>query len=402
MNGRPVRSPAWSIRGAQGTSARRAAEPSAGRTPARRRRRRPAAGARAAIGGTNRITVPASPQSIVPPAANSVGGVTASRPAFLVDLDPERAQGVPHQLGVARLQTVGDRRGPAGQGGQHQGPVRLRLRTRHVHGGPDRIVGDRAPASAPTVRGSGAEVLDTAASLRELDAEAGSKGYARGSDAGATLSRRALTVLCSAFFSVFLRDLVAALPASFWACSGGVLLACGGVLLGLLRAAWPPRILTACGRLASCFAACFLALRLVATTAPASAAPPASAPSTRSWTLVGDLLAGLLGVPGQRLAALRGAVADRRPALGVPGGEQDAAEQAHVLEEVGAVRGRAPRRSRGSRTGAWRCVAGTSVAARTRAPSRRPLPVASASPPTQLQDPVDADQRDRILGNGVC
>ena len=84
--------------------------------------------ASAAIGGTKRITVPARPQSMVPPATKLLRRGDLPRLADRVSstiCDAEGAQRVAHQLGVARLQPAGDHRRLRCQRSQDQGPVGL-------------------------------------------------------------------------------------------------------------------------------------------------------------------------------------------------------------------------------------------------------------------------------------
>ena len=80
-----------------------------------------------ASGGTNRITVPARPQSTVPPPVKPAGGVTRHPSADSSMSTPRRPQRVAHQRGVAGVEPVDDGRRSARQGGQDQRAVRLRL-----------------------------------------------------------------------------------------------------------------------------------------------------------------------------------------------------------------------------------------------------------------------------------
>ena len=106
--------------------------------------------ASAATGGTNRITVPARPQSTAPPC--SCPGVTVQSVRRGVDAGSERAQRGRHQLGVARAQRPSYDGGAVGQGSEHQRPVGQRLRAGQVDTRVDRAARHRRrPQVEPSV-----------------------------------------------------------------------------------------------------------------------------------------------------------------------------------------------------------------------------------------------------------
>ena len=101
--------------------------------------------ARAATGGTNRITVPARPQSTAPPCSGP--GVTGQSSSGGVDGRPERGQRRGHQLGVARAQGAAYDGRAVGQRGQHQRAVGQRLRAGQLDARVDRAARHAAPAT---------------------------------------------------------------------------------------------------------------------------------------------------------------------------------------------------------------------------------------------------------------
>ena len=92
-----------------------------------------------AAGGTNRITVPASPQST---AASRSNGPGRDHPVVVRGVD-RRAEGGErrgHQQGVARAQGAAYDAGAVGEGGEEQGPVGQRLAAGQGDDGVDRAV----------------------------------------------------------------------------------------------------------------------------------------------------------------------------------------------------------------------------------------------------------------------
>ena len=108
---------------------------SAGCARAGRRRRRPAPSASAATGGTNRITVPARPQSTVGAAGRTAPGVTIQSSPAVSTRGAERGQAAGHQLGVARAQRPAYDGGAVGERGEHQRAVGQRLEPGSGHVG---------------------------------------------------------------------------------------------------------------------------------------------------------------------------------------------------------------------------------------------------------------------------
>ena len=116
-------------------AARPAAVRSGGPGPARRRRTVTDSVLSAATGGTNRSTVPASPQSMPAPGPGASVPLTVSSVSSpSTRRRPEGPQRADHQVGVAAAQRAADASmAPAvgGQRGQHQRAVGLRLRAGH-------------------------------------------------------------------------------------------------------------------------------------------------------------------------------------------------------------------------------------------------------------------------------
>jgi hypothetical protein len=103
----------------------------------------------AASGGTNRITVPARPQSIVAAdgAASARSGDLQIRPEsavprYLGDGGAELPERLDHQCGVPGMQRCAQPRRAVGECRQHQIPVGQRLRARHGDGGIHRAGGE--------------------------------------------------------------------------------------------------------------------------------------------------------------------------------------------------------------------------------------------------------------------
>ena len=107
--------------------------------------------ARAATGGTKRITVPARPQSTWA-GPRSVPGLTCPVLAVGVDVGAHRAQRARHQRRVARAQRPAYGARAVGERRQHQRPVGQRLAARQREGRGDGAV---RPGRGPVLGGGG-------------------------------------------------------------------------------------------------------------------------------------------------------------------------------------------------------------------------------------------------------
>ena len=318
---------------------RRAAGPSAARTPARRRRTCTGPSASAASGGRNRITVPARPQSTAPPPVKPAGGVIRQVGLASSTCDTEGAQTVAHQPGVPGVQAVGDGGRARGESGQHQGPVGLRLRARDA-------VPWRGSAREPSARASGHQVRSRLSSAGSGVVDtAGESTRGRPHPAAASVLAE-LDVLGGVWRRPSSRPRSACRPPS-WQRPAACRRPCSpswrtSALRGLPRPAWPPPLARGrrLGRL-QLLVACLRAFRLVPTTAPTSSAPSARAASVSCLVSLATLrwpsCRGRRCVLDQRLTALLRPVAEAGPALGVARGDQHPAEQADVLQEVVTV-----------------------------------------------------------------
>ena len=358
-------------------AARPAADPSAGRTPARRRRSAPGPSASRARAGRKRITVPASPQSTVTSAGEAGRGSDLPLVAGLGDLHPERPQAVPHQPGVARVQPVADDRRPAGQRGQHQRPVGLRTWSRERApwrgSAPGRAVRPRAGATAaraqrvssPRARCSWPACRPCGPPWPAPPLPSLLPWRARRPSFCSSLARTAAS-FCSSLARAAARALAcwARSAASFFAalnCLGASFLACLAAFSAARRvssACWPPPSgpwrtawRPACGP-------CAVDVDDRADQGRAGgqrASRPGRCPrrSARSALLasLSEALPVLLAIA---LPPFCGPPGQTGLALGVPRGQQHATEQADVLQELVLVLGPLGRSRCGSRTGAWR------------------------------------------------